>query len=880
MTKFQRKYRKFSRDPKAFFKDSIFMRKLNSIRKFLDFDFVSHIKYISLLKLWILKKPDSHLKYSVVTATYNSEKYLDDYFKSLTRQTLDFKKHIELILVDDGSTDKSAKIIKKWQKKFPKNITYIYQENQGQGAARNRGLPIIKNPWVTFIDSDDFVHFDYFYDVDKQLREHALYDVKMLSCNVISYYEARNEFKNDRPFKIFYKNEVSIVPSSDLKNFIQLAVNSAFFSADEIKRQHIFFSNSRWPSFEDGHSILRYISKVSDGYNLFCSKPKYYYRKRGDKTSSVDTSSDKKEWYIDVLKEAYLDIFELFKQKYGFVPLFVQNTILYDISWKIKYFVNDNRRAGMFSDTEGNEFLLLCDKVFLYIDIKTINSFPVELSGFWYYFKVGSIQCFKQVPVECKYAYFDKYDDRKNLIRVCFFGNEKIDLFFDGKKADIVYSKIIKREFLSRVFIYERHIWIKLNKSAQNIICKIDGRDVECDLGGKKYKSLSGIQLLSTFNHQIQARKDRYWILMDRDVEADDSAEHLYRFITKNYPKQKIYFALKKNSVDWIRLKKDDFNLIEFGSASYLSYLKGADKLISSHMDNYVIRYRKDILKGKHFVCLQHGVIKDNLSAWLNNMSIDLFITTTDKEYRSIAEDFTTYNMGTKEVVKTGLARYDTLLERAKEISTQMKILIIPTWRRYLVGGKVGTSKKELFDDFFDSKYAKAWFGLLKSKKLADLSQKYNFKIQIFPHLNMQGYFNDVQFGNHIDIILRSNIINVQDIFTESSMLITDYSSVAFNMAYLHKETIYYQFDEDEFFARHTATKGYFDYRKDGFGAVVIDEENLLKEIESLMKRGGKPAKKYLERMQETFPVRDGQNCERIYRAILALDEPLKESNK
>ncbi|MDR2341778.1 MAG: CDP-glycerol glycerophosphotransferase family protein [Campylobacteraceae bacterium] len=877
MTRFQRKYRKFLRDPKAFFADSVFVRKFNGIRSIFTFDSTTHTKYISLLRLWTPKKPDSHLKYSVVTAVYNTEKYLNDYFKSLTRQTLDFKKHIELILVDDGSTDNSAKIIKKWQKKFPKNITYIYQENQKQAMARNNGLSIVKNPWVTFIDSDDFVHFDYFYEVDKQLREHAIYDVKMLACNVISYYEARNEFKNDRPFKSFFKNEVSIVPSGDLKNFIQLSASSAFFNVSEIKRQGISFSDSRWPIFEDVHFILKYIAKVSNGYNLFCSKPKYYYRKRVEQTSSIDISATKKEWCINVLEEAHVDIFNTYKQKYGFVPLFVQNAILYDISWKIKHFVNDSRRARMFLDIEKDKVLSLFDKVFSYIDVKTIDFFPVELSGFWYYFKIGSIHCFKQDQIKCKFAYIDKYDDKKDLIRVRFFGDEKIDIFFDGKKADIIYSKIIKREFLTRLFIHENHIWVKLKKSAQSITCKIGGRDVECGLGSKKYKFLSGLQLLSTFNEQRQTNKNRYWILMDRDINADDNAEHFYRFIAKNYPKQKIYFAIRKDSADWKRLNKEGFNLIEFGNSSYLSYLKGADKLISSHMDKYIVEYRKGILKGKHFIALQHGVIKDNLSAWLNNVPIDLFITTTDKEYISIAGDFTTYNMGTKEVVKTGLARHDKLFEFSKNIATQKKLLIMPTWRIYLTTRQVGTGKNILLNDFFNSEYAKVWFSLLKSKTLANLAQKYNFQIQFFPHSNMENYFKAIKFDKHIEIIFRDNENSIQNYFTNASILLTDYSSIAFEMAYLQKGVLYYQFDEESFFREHLYIRGYFDYREDGFGPVATNEENLLKELEAIMKRKGKPTKKYLERMQETFPVRDGKNCERTYRAILALDKPLKK---
>jgi glycosyltransferase involved in cell wall biosynthesis/CDP-glycerol glycerophosphotransferase (TagB/SpsB family) len=869
---FYRKYNKLLRDPKLFFEDSTFIKKAKNL--FRIFRHQQHYKYLSLSKLWFAKKPDSHIKYSVVTAVYNVEKYLDDYFKSITRQTLDFKGHIQLILVDDGSVDKSAQIIKKWQKKFPDNITYIYQENQGAAIARNNGIPLVKNDWVTFIDSDDFVSPDYFYEVNKQLEIHRIYDIKALFCKQISYYEANGEFKDDRPFKTFFANETVITPCDDLENRMHFATNTTFFLYSEIKKQKARFSvTSHWPSFEDAHFILRHIGNTAEGYNIFCRKPVYYYRKRKNQLSYTDTYYTKKWWYLNILKEAYLDLFDFYAQKYNSVPLFVQNSILYDISWKIKVFINDPRKSSILSEDEQKLFLELCDRVFSYIDTKTIVSFSAEMSGFWYFLKIGTINCFKREKVACKYIYIDEYDYRKNLIKFKFWGNSDASIYFDGKKADIVYSKTIKREFLTRVFIDERHIWVKLKKSAKHITGIINNKEVELDFAGKKYKSLSFMQLISNFKNKIPFRDDHYWIFMDRDIEADDSAEHLYRFVAKNYSEQKIYFALRKKSSDWNRLKSEGFNLINFGSRNYFKLLKGADKLISSHMGNYIVQYKKDIIIRQHFICLQHGVIKDNLSAWLNNIPINLFITATNEEYKSITDDNTTYNLSKKEVVNTGLARHDALLERSKQISIQRKILVMPTWRKYLVSsGKTTTSTREALPDFFDSDFAKAWFGLLKSKKLKSLAEKYDFKIIFFPHLNMQSYFKNIKLGSHIELTLRNDIVNLQDLFVGSAALITDYSSVAFNMAYLYKTTLYYQFDEDEFFKGHTATKGYFDYRDDGFGAVVADQNTLLKEIETIMKNGGKPAKKYLKRMQETFPVRDGKNCERIYNAILSLN--------
>ena len=86
------------------------------------------------------KKLDQNKLFSVVMACYNTGKYLDETINSLIGQSFSFGSNIQLILVDDGSTDNTSEVCKKYLNLYPDNITYLYQENQGQGAARNLGL--------------------------------------------------------------------------------------------------------------------------------------------------------------------------------------------------------------------------------------------------------------------------------------------------------------------------------------------------------------------------------------------------------------------------------------------------------------------------------------------------------------------------------------------------------------------------------------------------------------------------------------------------------------------------------------------------------------------------------------------------------------------
>lgn len=91
---------------------------------------------------------------SVIIPVYNTEKYLKQCLDSILNQSM---KELEIIVVDDGSNDNSAQLLKEYENK----VMVVYQENKGQSAARNRALSLAKGEYIVFIDSDDFIGKDY-----------------------------------------------------------------------------------------------------------------------------------------------------------------------------------------------------------------------------------------------------------------------------------------------------------------------------------------------------------------------------------------------------------------------------------------------------------------------------------------------------------------------------------------------------------------------------------------------------------------------------------------------------------------------------------------------------------------------------------------------
>ncbi|EBF5921826.1 glycosyltransferase, partial [Campylobacter coli] len=783
------------------------------------------------------------------------EKYLDDYFNSIINQRLDFKKNIFMVLVDDGSTDNSANIIKKYQKKYPKNIVYIYKENGGQASARNLGLKYMqennyKAPWVTFTDPDDFLDRNYFYKVDKFLSAHQDDDICMVGCSVIFYHEKQRIYKDNHPLNFKFKNGEIVYNNFELKNNVHMHAASSVFNIIYLVQE---FDEKLKPNFEDAKFVNEYLLENIDLKSAFLPKAKYFYRKREDGTSTLDNSYTK-EYFLTTIDIGTLSLLECF-----YFNRNIQNVCLYHIIWQIKDLINSPEKLSFMSENEKQRYLELLDQNFSYIDTETILDF--NLAGCWFFHKVGILNCFKIEKPPFQIAYIEDYDPYKEQILITYYTGDDKDvesIVVDGEEVYIDYKKIVKYDFLDRVFYYQKRLWVHIPKNAKDKLEMFINNE-QSMVGRYGEYSLDIKSIRKEFQKRLP--KSNIWLLMDRDYEADDNAEHLYRHIMQNHPEQEIVFALRKESSDWERLEKEGFNLVEFESFEFERIIKKASKVISSHADEYLIRH---VTLTQQFVFVQHGVIMNDLSRWLNSKKINLFITSTRAEYDSIANNYNRYKFGKKEVLLTGLARHDVLLKNNKSDTKQ--ILMMPTWRAGIVGNVTNSSKRELKENFKQSEYFQKWNSLLNNDSLKKLCELYSYTIVFNPHPNIMPYLKEFNLPSYIKIANPDESLQV--LFCNSSLMITDYSSVAFEMAYLEKPVIYYQFDKEDFFNSHTLQKGYFDYTKDGFGPVVKNQENLLKELENLLRNDCKPFGVYKDNIDSTFTFRDGRCCERIYKIL------------
>jgi CDP-glycerol glycerophosphotransferase (TagB/SpsB family) len=124
--------------------------------------------------------------------------------------------------------------------------------------------------------------------------------------------------------------------------------------------------------------------------------------------------------------------------------------------------------------------------------------------------------------------------------------------------------------------------------------------------------------------------------------------------------------------------------------------------------------------------------------------------------------------------------------------------------------------------------------------------------------------------GNDVFDINKS-YVDYQDIFKNYDLLVTDYSSVFFDFAYLDKPVAYSQFDAKEFFSRHSYEKGYFSYEDDGFGPVSHTLDDAVHDIIGIIQNGCIMDEVYKERVERFYPKDKGHNCKNVYEEILKM---------
>lgn len=260
--------------------------------------------------------------FSVIMAIYNTGRYLDESIGSLINQTIGFKE-IQLILVNDGSSDNSEEICLKYKTIFPNNIIYIKINNKGVSEARNVGLALANGKYINFLDPDDLWDSYAFENVLSFFKNHK--DIYFVSGRM-KFFEARNDY-HLLDYKFFKTRIVNLTVEY---NCIQSSSSSSFFRSSYILGKKF---KKGIPTGEDTRFINE-ILLINPIMGLI-REAVYFCRKRNDYTSRTQTQKNDIKFYFSTIKSVNKYLIDLSKALYKEVLPFIQFYIAYDILFRI-----------------------------------------------------------------------------------------------------------------------------------------------------------------------------------------------------------------------------------------------------------------------------------------------------------------------------------------------------------------------------------------------------------------------------------------------------------------------------------------------------------------------------------------------------------------
>lgn len=365
-------------------------------------------------------------------------------------------------------------------------------------------------------------------------------------------------------------------------------------------------------------------------------------------------------------------------------------------------------------------------------------------------------------------------------------------------------------------------------------------------------------------------KKKKIWLMLDKLYKGGDSCEYLYRYSAKIDDGISKYYVIDKNTSDYKRLKKDGYHPLATNSLKHKLIFLNADLILitNSHLFpfNGFTKDKSKFIRGLcnfSSMCLQHGLSVQKC-AMAQRRIIDNttgYFLASKYEYENLSKHAYGYaGMGILKL--TGIGRYDGLINRDKH-----QLLLSPTWRMYnALPVKTSEGEQRGYNpDFKYTTYYQIYNNLINDERLIKCAKDSGYKIKFLLHPILSSQVNDFTPAAGVEVIPSVGNLNYEKILTESSLMVTDYSGVQFDFAYMRKPVVYFHPEE---LPPHY-DDGVFFYDTMGFGEICTKTEELVDLLCEYMENECRMKEKYVERADDFFAYKDHNNCERIYQEIM-----------
>ena len=879
-------------------------------------------------------------KLSILITINNKEKVEEDIKRIIIQNK---KANIEIILIDKDTTVTDLdKLLSKYS-----NIKYIKSDDDNNSNIYNKAIQASEGEYVAFIEQGEY----YSKNAIKKVYKY----IKKEKAKIIAMKSVYAENNIQKKYKIC--PNTNIIDLKFMPQKINLVLESYFFNKKLV--ENISFDNKI--SIEDAK--MKLLLTILCDYQLYylINDEMIYYFEPKENDAKLNKMQYEKSWYVDSLEYFMIPFLHEIQKKYNEIPKFVQEAILYLLTIRYKYNLNESNKEVL-SENEAKDFFEKAKQVLKYIDNdiimcrskKNLFNIPRWLSFVFAESKSNNTEIrvndnkielvqgndiciFSNIETEHINVYAINYN--KNELQIdC---TVSVQDFLEQADIELVACLGEKRYYASKTQTYplqkcfgltiakktpftivlpvngetkKDKIQFFLKYRENEYLLKINFAKIQSHLSKSKYSywrfgefyltygddklliekqtalrmikreiiynmaklcvSKNKLEILDYILLRIIywimypcMKKKRIWIYFDKIYKAGDNAEYLYNYAIKQNDGILHYYIINKESLDYKRLKKEKKKILIFGSTKLKLYSLYAEAILATHKNVISFlgfpkssrKFFQDLFN-PNIICIQHGLtmqsIAQHQNRWEDNTK--LYMCASKYEIENLKKGIYGYDSNSLKLV--GLARFDGLINKDKR-----QIFIAPTWRKNAANTSTRMgSTREYIEEFKNTKYFEIFNSIITNTKLINEAKKHNYKIIFLLHPVITAQEKDFDHDGYVQILTIKSGISYEQLLTESSLMVTDYSGIQYDFAYMRKALIY--FHPDELPAQYE--DGGINYETMGFGPICKTKEDLIVLLCKYMANNCKPEEKYIKRADDFFAFNDHNNCKRIYNEV------------
>ncbi|MDR1928174.1 MAG: glycosyltransferase, partial [Oscillospiraceae bacterium] len=738
-------------------------------------------------------------KVSVIVPVYNVEKYLAGCLDSLAQQTMP-KDEMEVLLINDGSTDGSAAVCESYAVRY-EWIRFSNRQNEGVSATRNYGLRSAAGKFIFFLDSDDTLSANTLQGVCDFFEAH--YDmVDLVTYSLIYRYQNGRESSHQR-YGILTHDQVY-----DIEKYPDIAQTTMNICVKNVPDPERIYFNTSLKMAEDQTFIMDWVMRKR---RLgFVSAPTYYYYRHDASASSTGNHPSRCFGSYTAVLDRFLTAFA---DRDGHPSRYAQGVVLYNLNWRIQanqlvsmdapahelelqwetirqlvrrldddvitesvypsaqvrlflgrlkekdfHMLQGGGWCAVYADgrlwSAENRVRLVITRIIVRGDRLRLIGFLESIHG-----NITRMRLFvtDKNPLPREVAFMTQGKGKpKNPTEIQFYApvDVQVDL---AEETNICFrTEINDMPFPTKCFyrpapdltagklsVFRNRRLLHYDPIADVLTVRMKTPETAAEAWTKNQRSVQKRSKQAAQYRALAARlpKGAIWLYSDRLDGADNACHQFCHDVRKRDGVRRYYVTQEPHKLTGLRWRERR-HVLRFGGLRHkLLYLR-CSKILTSFSSPSMFcpfgsaRSLYEDITDCEVIYLQHGILHAWLPTLYNRDKIACDRIVISTEFER--KNFVeNYYYRPEDLLFTGMARYDTM---RPQVAPQRRILLAPSWRKNLIGELVDNQRAVNEAVFLSSDYYKQWQAFLCSPRLAAFLERYDYTAEFQSHPIFRAY--------------------------------------------------------------------------------------------------------------------------------------------